>query len=90
MTELQVAGKKLLMPPSTMNTPTAMLTRRLQLVRTLLSPHADTQSINIQDVCEIHFDDFMVCYSDERDLLGLVVANQYCGSRVARQLQRSQ
>jgi hypothetical protein len=34
MNELQVPVKKLLMPPSTINTPTAMLTRRLHGIST--------------------------------------------------------
>jgi hypothetical protein len=75
MVVLQVPVKKLLIPPSTMNTPTAMLTIRLKSISTL-SWHLERE-YNIQDVCEVHCDSLDVSGLGVRsDLQGLVVANR--------------
>lgn len=57
MMELQVPVRKLLIPPSTMNTPTAILTRRLHSINTISQHLRETD--DIQDVCEIHCDGFV-------------------------------
>jgi hypothetical protein len=67
MTELMDGGKNWLIPPSTITTPTAMLTSRLDTWISLNSPPPPEKTRwdpgngnngeNIQDVREVHFDD---------------------------------